>query len=220
MSAQAEPLFKAFLDHEAEPIRKLLDAAERCLWRSGYGDMSIRDVAEEAGVSKSLLHYHFKSKEHLLIEVQIGVYNRIAVSVATAVGNIEPGREALLRAYDALFGALKSTRELPVLAELWARSLTNPQLKAHAARLRQHLGELIIQTMESILGPETRNLPVTLPIAADLLLGVLAGLGLQAGIEDDGRRVEEAVAGLRRLLALSLGLFAPATTNPAQPPLT
>jgi len=70
------------------------------------------------------------------------------------------------------------------------------------------------------LGPETRNLPVTPPIAADLLLGVLAGLGLQAGIEDDGRRVEEAVAGLRRLLALSLGLFAPATTNPAQPPLT
>ena len=47
----------------------ILDAAYRCLARHGYAAVSMRQIAREAGVALSQLHYYFRSKEHLLIEV-------------------------------------------------------------------------------------------------------------------------------------------------------
>ncbi|MBE3597479.1 MAG: TetR family transcriptional regulator [Limnochordaceae bacterium] len=47
----------------------ILDAAYRCLAREGYAAVSMRQIAREAGVALSQLHYYFQSKERLFIEV-------------------------------------------------------------------------------------------------------------------------------------------------------
>ncbi|MBE3584391.1 MAG: TetR/AcrR family transcriptional regulator [Limnochordaceae bacterium] len=47
----------------------ILDAAYRCLVKHGYAAVSMREIAREAGVALSQLHYYFQSKEHLFIEV-------------------------------------------------------------------------------------------------------------------------------------------------------
>ena len=203
--APVVPLFEGFLDHEAEPVKRILAAAERCLFRDGYGGMSIRDVAEEAGVSKSLLHYHFRSKEHLLLEVQVAVYNRLAAQVTEAVDAIEPGAARALLAYDALVERLRAVEELPVLAEIQARAMTNPRLQAQAARLRDYLCDRIVEMLTAFLGPDLARFPLAPRVTADLLLGVVTGLGLQAGIDRTPERVEAAFAGLRALLAAALG---------------
>jgi len=198
------PLFQGFLDHEAEPVKRILAAAERCLYRDGYGGMSIRDVAEEAGVSKSLLHYHFQSKEHLLLEVQIEVYNRLAEQVSAAVATLEPGTGRALSAYDALIERLRHLEELPVLTEIQARAMANPRLRAHAARLRDYLCDRVVEMIAGILGPDLERFPIPPRATADLLLGLVMGLGLQAGIDETPGRVEEAFASLRTLLAAAL----------------
>jgi AcrR family transcriptional regulator len=59
------------------PIRRLsgatrqviLDAARRCLLQDGYARLSTRAVAEAAGVPLSQLHYHFGSKQQLIIDL-------------------------------------------------------------------------------------------------------------------------------------------------------
>jgi len=199
------PLFQGHLDQDAEPVKNILSAAERCLWRSGYGGMSIRDVAEEAGVSKSLLHYHFRSKEHLLLEVQVGVYNRLAAHVTDAVRSAEPGSERGLLAFDALVESLRSVPELPVLAELQTRALSNPKLRTHALRMREYLCNLIEEMFASILGPEMERFPMPPRVAADLLLGLLVGVGLQSGLDEDRERTDATLGGFRVLVALALG---------------
>jgi AcrR family transcriptional regulator len=200
----SEPLFHGIIDHEVEPVKRILTAAERCLWESGYGGMSIRDVADRAGVSKSLLHYHFMSKEHLFLEVQIGVYNRLAAGVTAAVVTIGSAPDRTLLAFDALFEALKRANDLPVQAEIWARSLTNPKLRRRAAELREYLRNIIISTLRAILGPSVEALPLSPGAAADLLLAAVTGLGLQAGVEDSPERIDEAFAALRKLVELAL----------------
>lgn len=48
---------------------KILQAAFRTLSRKGYEDTTIKDIAEEAGVAQGLLHYHFKSKQRVVLAV-------------------------------------------------------------------------------------------------------------------------------------------------------
>ena len=51
------------------PRELLLDATERLLLEKGYGAVSARRVAKEAGLSLGLVHYYFGPMEHLLVEV-------------------------------------------------------------------------------------------------------------------------------------------------------
>jgi TetR/AcrR family transcriptional regulator len=43
----------------------ILDSAERCFVARGVGETSLSEIAREAGVTKSLIHHHFDSKEKL-----------------------------------------------------------------------------------------------------------------------------------------------------------
>jgi AcrR family transcriptional regulator len=45
---------------------RILEATCRCIMSRGAADVSLQDVAEAAGVSKALIHYHFRDKGELL----------------------------------------------------------------------------------------------------------------------------------------------------------
>ncbi len=51
------------------PKDEMLEAATRLLQTLGYNGFSIRDLAEEVGISAASLHHHFPSKAHLGIAV-------------------------------------------------------------------------------------------------------------------------------------------------------
>ncbi|MEA2545007.1 MAG: hypothetical protein QOI09_280 [Chloroflexota bacterium] len=57
----------------AEPrqstVARILDAARDCLGESGFAAFSTRAVAERAEVPLSQIHYHFRSKQQLLLRV-------------------------------------------------------------------------------------------------------------------------------------------------------
>ena len=51
---------------EQVPTRdKILEAAEKLFVEKGFADTSVSRIAKEAGVTKSLIHHHFGSKEQL-----------------------------------------------------------------------------------------------------------------------------------------------------------
>ncbi|GKX29700.1 AcrR family transcriptional regulator [Vallitalea longa] len=47
----------------------ILDAAYRCVTEKGYANISLRDIAKEANVALSQLHYYFGSKKKLFQEI-------------------------------------------------------------------------------------------------------------------------------------------------------
>ena len=50
---------------------RILRAAAKCLVVKGAAELSMQDVADTAGVSKALIHYHYRDKEALLEQVAL-----------------------------------------------------------------------------------------------------------------------------------------------------
>ena len=65
---------------------RILSGAAACFGRCGYRGASMSAIAREAGVAKSLLHYHFESKEQLFIDVQLGLFRGLLHRVRGLVG--------------------------------------------------------------------------------------------------------------------------------------
>ncbi|MDP1841750.1 MAG: TetR/AcrR family transcriptional regulator [Reyranella sp.] len=58
---------RAALKKKIETGTSLLEAAKKVLRQKGYAGLSTRDVAAEAGVPLSQIHYHFGSKQGLML---------------------------------------------------------------------------------------------------------------------------------------------------------
>ena len=54
---------------KVETSTSLLEAARKVLRNSGYAGLSTREVAAEAGVPLSQIHYHFGSKQNLVLQL-------------------------------------------------------------------------------------------------------------------------------------------------------
>ncbi|MFG3593984.1 TetR/AcrR family transcriptional regulator [Bradyrhizobium sp. RDI18] len=52
-----------------ETSTSLLEAAKKVLRRAGYAGLSTREVAAEAAVPLSQIHYHFGSKQNMVLEL-------------------------------------------------------------------------------------------------------------------------------------------------------
>lgn len=48
---------------------KILRSAEKLIGKKGYAQVSVRDIAEDAGVSLGQITYHFSSKDALFMEI-------------------------------------------------------------------------------------------------------------------------------------------------------
>ena len=54
---------------QADTVRRLTEAGVEEVRRSGYENLSIRDVARRAGVAAATAYTYFGSKDHLLTEI-------------------------------------------------------------------------------------------------------------------------------------------------------
>ena len=67
---------------------RILQAAFDVLTREGYENSSIKAIAEQAGVAQGLVHYHFKSKQQLVLAVLAYVCEKVEVNVEGKAGAI------------------------------------------------------------------------------------------------------------------------------------
>lgn len=186
-----------------DPTARILESAETCFRELGYDGASVRAIAASAGVSKSLVLYHFHSKERLYAQVQVRIYDRLARSIREAAA--QHGGSAVDRglvALDALIEALRDRNDLTAHAMMGARALSSPKLREQVEHLRSNLRQLLQDTMHDVLGDAP--LPVSMEAAADLLWAVFIGVGLESAFEDDPNRVDRALCALRTFMAIGL----------------
>jgi AcrR family transcriptional regulator len=55
---------------------KILNVAMELFAYKGYAASSIREICAAAGVTKPVLYYHFRSKEHLFQELMLDIFNQ------------------------------------------------------------------------------------------------------------------------------------------------
>jgi AcrR family transcriptional regulator len=75
---------------ESTVTDRVLDAAERCLRRSGIRRSTMIEVAEEAGISRAWLYRHFPDKDSLVLAVLVRsdteFWSRARAEVSRAIG--------------------------------------------------------------------------------------------------------------------------------------
>jgi len=74
---------------------RILDAAERLFSERGYENVSVRDVAEDAGVTHPLIYYHWGSKRELLAAAVAGTQARMRATFASGriAGDGDPAEQ-------------------------------------------------------------------------------------------------------------------------------
>lgn len=189
---------------DSAPVDRILEAAESCFRDTGYASVTLREIAERAGVSKSLVLYHFASKDHVFAELQLRIYRRLAKTVKDAVASSDaPPAERAAVALDALTSAVRQRNDLAVHAMLGARALATPAAAPHVRRMRRELRELLRRTMQELFGHEQDRLPLSVDAAGDLLWAALTGLGLQAVLDDSPEELERGFESLRTIVKLA-----------------
>jgi AcrR family transcriptional regulator len=87
---------------------RILQAAFSVLSRQGYENTSIKDIAEEAGVAQGLVHYHYKSKQHLVVEVLAYVCKKLEFGTAQ-------GEAGAVQAFEHTKHLLRESRDTNAL---------------------------------------------------------------------------------------------------------
>lgn len=99
---------------------KILEVAEALFARRGYSGVGMREVAEAAGLGKSSLFHHFRSKPQLYFEALAAVVERIQYRLAPLMAAESGPVEKLDRLIDGWIDALA---EHPTTARLLLRAL-------------------------------------------------------------------------------------------------
>jgi len=80
-----------------EPLRRkaLVDATLRAIGQHGSLDVTMSDIAREAGVSPALAHHYFGSKQQLLVATIRSLLTRLRADMVAALEHLDTPRERL-----------------------------------------------------------------------------------------------------------------------------
>jgi TetR/AcrR family transcriptional regulator len=92
----------------------ILDAAEEIFLKKGFGAAAMSEIAAAAGVTKSLLHHHFESKQNLWNEVKQRRFRRYAEIQMAMIKEApeDQGAQVLRDSFEFYFRYLQSNPEL------------------------------------------------------------------------------------------------------------
>ena len=201
MTTQQAALAYRSVNHGNQTVQRILAAALACWSKQGYHACSLREIAKAAGVAKSLLHYHFTSKEHLLLELEALYYRQIGEAVRARLQDRPPSLESGRDALDQVWQALIATRrEFPFALEIWRAADGNPAIKKRLDAFHEEMCTLIRDATARALGPLADALPMPVGRLAELLQVSFQGFSLQLYLTDDVARVGRAFEDFKMLV--------------------
>lgn len=160
---------------------RILHATARTIAEHGAAALTMSDVAEEAGVSKGLIHYHFHDKETLLARVVEWMTREIVERERLALAN-STARTAIDDLWAWLSGEL-DRGHLRVLVELtdWREALVRREVKVAVAVRREATVASTARLFE-LLDLKPR---VPVELIADSVLAFRDGLAIAASRDGD-----------------------------------
>jgi AcrR family transcriptional regulator len=207
---------------QASARDRILAAAVRRIAREGIDEVRIARIAMDAGVSTSLVHYHFATREALLAEALEYSYAQAAdVRISGDEQPVSSHLERLRWMIDQCLPTTPALEEDWVLwVELWLRAVRHPELRPVAeklyGRMRHWFAAEIAAGVQD--GEFSRCYPDEV---ADRLLALIDGFGIRTLIGDSSVPLERARETVAAALASELGIPPRPDGGPPNPePLT
>ena len=186
---------------------RILDAACERIASDGIDDVRIARIAQDAGVSPALVHYHFDTRERLLAEALEHSFARAgAARMGAGPAADAPAAERLAAMIEQSLPLAGEQEDDWVLwVELWLRTVRHPELRPVAedlyARMHDWFATVIAEGVRS--GEFARCDPDEV---TDRALALIDGAGLRALLRDRGMPLDRARRMVEAVLARDLGL--------------
>ena len=195
-------------------IAHIVEATMRVLARQGYARTSLMDIANEVGMSKGAVHYHFPTKEALIGQVLQHAVDAVAErtrKVWMAGENPLMAVRSALRELWAVRSALSD--DVKVVADLLAQSMHDPNLRQPLANYYRIAFSQVEEqlNMAQALGLRPKIDPAFLP---RIMHAIMDGFALQKMVDPDSISDDQVVGALETIAA---SLFELGAALPAQP---
>ena len=188
---------------EEERREQLLAAAYGIVARRGLSGLTIRRVADEAGLSGGLVLFHFESKGRLLMALLDRLLETTTVmQIGAEVAAIESPLERLLTLQRQEMDRLtREPRRLRVFFEFWMAGLKHREIRE---RMRQELAryrEAFRPIAAEVLSAEPARFPgVTAEGLAAVSVSFIKGCAVQAMIDPEHFDIRQYLAATEGLL--------------------
>jgi AcrR family transcriptional regulator len=195
----------------------ILDAVLRVIIEVGYTQMTVGDVARQAGVSTALVHYHFSSKTELIVAALHAASlddKQLRESVVAARST------ALARLDRMLCGSLPgdpTDASWLLWIETWGETRREPAIREVMADLNEHEQRIMVDLIEE--GATKAEFGAVDALAvSDRLMALRDGLAIQHtlfGVDASPVRFRELLRGaIRNNLTLSVERYDELLTAP------
>jgi AcrR family transcriptional regulator len=171
-------------------INRILSATEVCVKKNGINSLDINEICIEAGFTKGTFYHHFKSKQHLLLELLNRWINNIAEQV-----NIPDKKsdtiDLIMYVIEKLSPAFRQSEEqLPIFLDLYIKAISDQTLKGYV--LQTHDNFLLFFTDVLKNGMEKGNIKSGNPSqVSKILFSITLGLLIQGLIDPTGEDWKE-----------------------------
>jgi AcrR family transcriptional regulator len=165
---------------DSEKAKRIVDAMRASVGRRGAAGSTFDHVAQEAGVSRGLLHYYFGTKERLLVEV---VRRDAEIRLQTLEGRLADAH-SIDAIVDALVTQLKDfVREdsayQALIYELFSVSRRNEEIRCELAELYRKVRGTVAELLEAKGAEGVVRLRGDAEAVASILFALGDGLELQ-----------------------------------------
>jgi AcrR family transcriptional regulator len=185
------------MSEETEKIKqseKILNAAYSCISSRGYANVSLREIADEAGVVLSQLNYYYKNKEGLFSEVITIMIHKYLQEVEKSLLVGESAKEKILSLIRYFQKTLDESPELfRLLYDFTSMSLWSPHFGNLLRALFEDLTNLIEKHALNNLPSESNLRDYTPKAVARMLFGAMFGTAIQVILDPQEKKLPEAL---------------------------
>jgi AcrR family transcriptional regulator len=161
--------------------RRILSAARTLVSRGGAAEVSMGDVAATAGVSKALVHYHFRDKDTLLHSLVEDVGYAVVARARQAMS-----REGSAHALDEYWAWLEQELHLGDLCILLALAeYDSDRVRAVSRRVADQRREAAARQVSLVFARLGLSPRVPAPLIADTVVAFVDGLAAGHALDSD-----------------------------------
>ena len=156
----------------AQRRQEIVQGLQRVMAAQGYERTSVAQIAEAAGLTQGLIHYHFGSKQDILVALVVRIRRGIQERLERRLSRAGHGARARLRAYIDAHLALGPDSDQEAMAcwvAIGAEALRQPEIrKIYSKALEQDLS-VLEGLLRDLLSSEGRTTHSARAMAAGLL---------------------------------------------------
>ncbi|WP_440115147.1 TetR/AcrR family transcriptional regulator [Paenibacillus sp. QZ-Y1] len=172
------------VDHDKQRLL-VAEAAWRVIRRDGMEQASVRNIADEAGISAGSMRHYFSTQSDLLLFAM----NLVSERVSTRIQQMSFDSSHMDNMKSLLLEFLPNTDEKMAEMEVWyaftAKSKTDPALKKLADKVYDELRQAIASVITYLIKVELARSNLDKELEIERLYALVDGLGIHTVLRPD-----------------------------------